>query len=196
MTSAAPQPPVLNADNLREMQTARVSLRKIRRAVLSAKIEGYSVAICGALTVAMGMGSIWQMLGGTVLAVIGVIEIVGGTRLGKLDIDAVRILTINQLSLAVLILMYALWMLHSEMVHPADLADLGAAGGADLGQMGSSIQGLTHEIMLLMYGSMILAAAVEAGMAAYYHSRGAHLRRYLSETPAWIIAMQKAGMTI
>jgi hypothetical protein len=60
--------------------------------------------------------------------------------------------------------------------------------------MGSSVTGLTHQIMLLLYGSLIVAAAVEAGMAWYYYSRGRYLREYLARTPTWILNMQKAGM--
>jgi hypothetical protein len=33
-------------------------------------------------------------------------------------------------------------------------------------------------------------------MARYYHSRGAYLARYLAETPPWIVAMQKTGISI
>jgi hypothetical protein len=197
MSSAAPQPPQLSAENLREMQTARQSARKIRRAVTAAKFEGYTIAICGVLTVLMGMGSVWQMLGGTILTVIGVIEITGGGRLARFDPGAVRMLTINQLSLAGLILLYGLWNLHAEMAHPvSDFPDLSPADAQVLGQMDSSVTGLTHEIMVLLYGSMIAAAAAEAGMAFYYHSRGELVRRYLAETPAWIITMQKSGVSI
>jgi hypothetical protein len=197
MTSAASNPPQLSADNLRELQAAKQSLRKIRRAVSAARFEGYTVAICGGITFLSGMGSITDMLGGTVLTVIGIIEIIWAGRLGRLDATAVRTLTINQLCLAALILLYALWNLHAEISHPAsDLPELSPSDAQVLGQMDSSAMGLTHEVMLLLYGSMIAAAAAEAGMAAYYHSRGAYLQRYLADTPPWIISMQKSGVSI
>jgi hypothetical protein len=63
-----------------------------------------------------------------------------------------------------------------------------------LGQVDSGVMGITHEIMMLLYGSLIFAAATEAGMAWYYHSRGEYLRQYLAETPQWIVDMQKAGL--
>ena len=119
MTSAASKPPQLSPENLRELQAARDSLRKVRRAVSTAKFEGYSVAVCGALTLLMGIGSIGQMIGGTVLTAIGIIEIVSASRLSRLDPEAARVLTINQLSLAALILLYALWSIYGEMAHPA-----------------------------------------------------------------------------
>src|SRR5579872_6359210 len=197
MTSMAPNTPQLSADNLRELQAAKQSLKKIRRAVSAARLEGYTVAICGGLTALFGYNSALAVIGGTVLAVIGIIEIIGAGKLGRLDADAARMLMINQLCLAVLIFLYAVWNLHAEAAHPAsDFPDLSPSDMQALGQMDSSALSLTHEIMLLLYGSMIIAAALEGGMAAYYYSRGAYLRRYLAETPAWIVAMQKSGISI
>jgi hypothetical protein len=190
MSSAAPQPPQLSPENLRELQAARKSLGKIRRAVSTARFEGYTVAICGALTALMNADSIVYMLVGTVLAGIGIVEIVGADRLRRLDVGAARILTINQLSLAALILLYALWKLLVEVAHPGSaIPDLA-------GQLDSSDLGIAHELTILLYGSLIAAAAVEAGMAWYYHSRGEHLREYLARTPPWIVAMQKAGISV
>jgi len=182
---------------LRELQAARRSLGKIRRAVGTARFEGYSIAICGALTVLMNTNSIGYMLVGTVLTAVGMVEIVGAGRLRRLEVGAVRMLAINQLSLAALILLYALWNLHAEIAHPvSDFPDLSPSDAKLLGQMDSSVLGITHEAMLLLYGSLIAAAAVEAGMAWYYHSRAGHLREYLARTPPWIIAMQKAGISV
>jgi len=195
MTSAASKPPQLSQENLRELQTARNSLRKVRRAVTTAKFEGYSVAICGVLTSLMGYGSFGQILGGIVLTVIGVIEIYGASRLGQLDAKAGRILTVNQLTLAALILLYALWNIFGEVMHPADAADLQGLSTSDSQVMGD-VTGIAHEVTMIMYAGMIAAAVVEAGMARYYHSRGVYLVRYLAETPAWIISMQKSGVSI
>lgn len=197
MSLPAPQPPQLSPENLRELQAARRSLGKIRRAVSTARFEGYSIAICGALTVLMNTDSIGYMLVGTVLTAIGIVEIVAAGRLRRLEVGAVRMLAINQLSLAALILLYALWNLHAEIAHPvSDFPDLSPSDAKLLGQMDSSVLGITHEAMLLLYGSLIAAAAVEAGMAWYYHSRGGHLREYLARTPPWIITMQKAGISV
>jgi hypothetical protein len=179
------------------LQAAKQSLRKIRRAVTAARFEGYTVAICGGITFLSGIGSIANMLGGTVLTVIGIVEIIWAGRLGRLDPTAVRTLTINQLCLAALILLYAVWNLHAEIANPAsDLPDLSPSDAQALGEMDSSAMSLTHEVMVLLYGSMIAAAAAEAGMAAYYHSRGALLQRYLADTPPWIVTMQKSGISI
>ena len=144
-----------------------------------------------------GIPSITAILLGLILTAIGVVEILGGGQLRRLDLRAVRILTINQLCLATLILLYALWNLHGEIAHPdSDLAGLSPSDAQTLVQGDSSVLGITHEIMVLLYGSLIAAAVFEAAMAGYYHTRGAYLRQYLAQTPPWIVAMQKAGVSI
>jgi uncharacterized membrane protein HdeD (DUF308 family) len=199
MVTAASNSPQLTPENLRELESARFALRKIRRAVSAARFEGYTIAICGGLSLLGGIGSISisDMFVGTVLLVIGIIEIIGAGKLRSLDPKAAKMLVLNQLILAGLILLYALWNLTAEATHPtSDLPDLSPSEAQAVSQYSSPLSGLTHEIMLLLYASLILAAIVEAGMAAYYHSRGEQLRKYLETTPAWIVDMQKAGVSI
>jgi hypothetical protein len=193
MSMPAPHSPQISPENFRELEAARYALRKIRRAAGAARFEGYSIAIFGGLTILMGITSVTDILIGLVLTAVGVIEIVAGGRLRRLDVGAIRILTFNQLSFAVLIFLYASVMLHGEMVHP--LSDVGDADAQLLGQAGPAALSMTHEIMMLVYASLIVAALFEAGMAGYFYSRGAHLDQYLAQTPEWIVSMQKAGVS-
>jgi uncharacterized membrane protein HdeD (DUF308 family) len=197
MNPAPANPPQLTQENLRELQAARRSLRKVRRAVFSANLEGYTIAVCGGVSFLCGIGSFTDMLVGAVLTVIGIIEIISASRLRRLDLSATKWLACNQLALAVLILLYALWNIHSEIANPVSgLSDLSPQDAQAMDQTLGSIGDLTHEVMLLLYVSLIVAALVEAGMALYYYSRGAHVRRFLAETPEWIVMMQKNGVSI
>lgn len=193
MTFPASNSPQLTPENLRELEAARRALRKVRRAVSIARFEGFTIAIFGGLTALSGIPNIGVMLLGAVLTAIGVIEIVGGGQLRRLDLRAIRILTINQLSLATLILIYALWNLLAEIAHP--LSQISGSDAQLLGQVDPSALDFTHQMMLLLYVSLVAAAVIEASMALYYHTRGAHLRQYLAQTPQWIISMQKAGIS-
>jgi len=196
MATAGSNSPQLTPEHLRELESARLALRKIRRAANTARFEGYTIAICGGLSLIPGIAaeSISDMLVGTVLLVIGIIEILSAGGMRSLDLKAAKNLVINQFSLAGLILLYALWSLYAEMAHPtADLPDVSPSDARAINQLSGSLTGLTHDIMLLLYGSLIIAALVEAAMAAYYHSRGEQLRLYLAQTPDWIVSMQKAG---
>jgi hypothetical protein len=180
-----------------QLELARPAFRKIRRAVFAAMFEGVTVVVFGILTVLFGIGSIGQVLLGLVLLAIGAIEIWGAGRLRRLNPQGARILMFNQLAFAGLILLYAIWNLGVEAAHPTpDLADLSPSDAAALNQSGMLPNGVTHMVMLLMYGSLIAVALIEAGMAMYYRSRGAYLREYLAQTPDWIVSMQKTGVSI
>jgi hypothetical protein len=181
-----------------ELHTARKSMKKIRRAVLSARIEGYSVAIFGGISFVCSIGSISGMLVSSLLVAIGIIEITAAARLARLDLQAPRMLAINQFALAVLILFYAIVNIYGEVAHPEnDLAGLSPSDIQAMNQLGVSAQvDLGHEIMLLVYIGLIVAAVLEAAMALYYHTRVTHLRQFLAQTPDWITAMQKSGVTI
>ncbi|HEY1921388.1 MAG TPA: hypothetical protein VGG44_01375 [Tepidisphaeraceae bacterium] len=193
MSSPVLPSPQLTPEHFRELEAAKHALRKIRRAVSAAKLEGYTVAIFGGLTVMIGITSITDIILGLILLAIGIVELNGAARLRRLDPRGIRLLTINQLTFAVLILLYALWNVHAEIAHP--VGGVTDAEAQALGQVDPSVLSLTHEVMLLVYSSFILAALFEAGMAAYFRSRGPLLQQYLAETPEWITSMQKAGVS-
>ena len=181
---------------MRELQTARASMKKIRRAVLSARLEGYSIAIFGALSLAFSFGNIGDMLLAGVLTAIGIVEIIGAGKLARLDLGASRLLAFNQLTLAVLILLYALWNIHGQLANPdAALEGLSPSDIQAIDQS-SGVLSMTNEIMMVVYVGMIVAALAEAAMALYYHTRAAHIRQFIAQTPEWIVAMQKTGVSI
>jgi hypothetical protein len=202
MSVPPPIPPAipqqLTPENLQQLQSARAAMKKIRRAVNAARLEGYSVAIFGAISFVFSIGSVSGMLFSAILTAIGVIEITAASKLVRLDLRAPRILAVNQLALAALILLYALWNIYTEVAHPnADLAGLSPSDIQAMNQLGvSGYIDAGHQIMILVYIGLILAALIEAAMALYYHTRAQHLRQFLNQTPPWIVSMQQAGVSI
>jgi hypothetical protein len=93
-----------------------------------------------------------------------------------------------------LLILYSLWRMHVESsATGGDLAQI-AAQDPELAQQ---MSGLAQSLAPLVYGALILIAVCGCGgMILYYLSRGGHLRRYLNETPRWIIDMQAAGVTL
>jgi hypothetical protein len=198
MSSPPPIPPQLTTENLQQLQSARTAMKKIRRAILSARLEGYSIAIFGVISLVFSLGNIPSMLVSAILTAIGIIEITGAAKLARLDITAIRLLTINQLTLAAFIFLYALWNIYGEVAHPdADLAGMTPSEIQAMNQTGvSAVVDIGHQIMILVYSGLIIAALIEAAMAYYYHTRGEHLRQFLAQTPDWIVSMQRAGVSI
>lgn len=186
-------PQRLSQQNLAELAAARQALLKIRRAVNAARIEGYTIAIFGGLSLICGLNSLSNILVSLPLAAVGIVEIYGADRLRRLQLTAVRLLTINQLILAALIILYGVCKLIMECVSPG--SSLGSLSDVDLQQFGD-VTRTAHLIGMLLYGSIVVAGVFEIAMARYYHSREEILENYLAETPSWITALQKQGITI
>ena len=197
MASAVPSPPQLTPENLNELQLARQRLKTVRRAVGAGRFEGYSIALCGGLTFLLGIGTLSTMAGGALLLAIGIVEVYMVGQLRKLDLRAPRILAANQLVLAALIVLYACWSLHSpDTGTSADTSGLSPADAQAMNQMIGPVTDIAHSVSLLLFGSLLIAAVFEGGMAWYYYSKAEPLREYLAETPEWILQMQRAGVSI
>jgi hypothetical protein len=191
----------LSTEQIQQIQTARQSNGKIRRAIFTAKFDGWTIGIFGVITllVAFGGAGLTTLLAGLVMTLVGFVELRAAGMLSRLQENALKILAWNQVGFAILLILYALWGIYGEAsgkaaaARSAEMSSL--VGGADLGigDLGPTIS----QFMYLFYGLIILEGLlVQGGMALYYIRRKEPLRVYLAETPPWIIAMQNAGMRL
>jgi hypothetical protein len=199
MQPSIPTSPQLSEQNLRELAEARKSLRKVGRAVSVARFDGWTIAIFAGLTFLMGVtdpGNILMALG---LGTAAYFELTGASRLRRLDGSAIRMLGFNQFGLAALLTVYALWRIHVELsvggmitkMIPSDQMDAQV-----LGPLGNVVENL-RPLVIAFYGTVIAVAILGMGaMAWFYFSRRKYLEAYLTQTPEWIIAMQKTGLTL
>jgi hypothetical protein len=192
-----PHAPQISPENLQQIQTAKRGLRRIRRAVSTAKFDGWTVAIFGVLTFLFALGDIVGMALGAALVVIGGIELYAAQRLTKLDGSAPKLLMWNQIALGGVLFLYGLgrtlYLLHNPAAAamPSDLrADLETAG---FGQLAN----LERNLNLAVYGCLMAVGVFGQGsMALYYFTRRKLLKAYIAETPPWITQMQQAGVSI
>jgi hypothetical protein len=189
--SLNPTSPQLTEANLRELSTARSAYRKIARAIRVAKFDGWTIAIFGVLSFLASLGDLPGMGIGMVLIVVAFIEIKSAKRLRDLDPASIRHLAFNQIAFGALLIIYALWQMYLVKTGRGILSDLDEAGleGEDMDMARSWLN--------LFYCSLIAVAVFGmGGLAYYYFTRIKHLQKYLAQTPAWIVAMQKSGLTI
>jgi hypothetical protein len=126
------------------------------------------------------------------MTVVAIVEFKGGTALKCLDRTAPRRLATNQVVFGCLLLAYAsmgLWnALHAPGVITSD---------PQLTAMLAPFRELERTIYAAVYGSMMLAAVLGPGGAAWFYStRTKHVDHYLRNTPKWIIELQQAGMSL
>ena len=94
-----------------------------------------------------------------------------------------------------MIIVYCLWALYSGLAGASSLeAQLKA--NPQLGSAINSVPGfddLYRQLVVLLYGSVIVLSAIFQGAnAAYYFSRRKLVEAYIRETPSWVIDLQRA----
>lgn len=170
-------------------------MRRVRRAVVVAKGDGWSVGVFGGLSFLLGLGSWPAMLLGAAMIGAAVVELHGAARLRSLQIGAARRLGFNQIGLTATLSLYALWSIHLELTGQGALA--GAAADPQLAEILGSVKDLAQQLAMVVYGGLIVVAVFgQGGLAWYYFTREKYVRRYLESTPTWIISMQHAGVTL
>jgi hypothetical protein len=198
VTSSAPQPPpaaptLSPAQVQQQFAAAHLAATKVRRAAGVATGDGWMIAVFGGLTFLFGLsGDLSGLLLGGAMCAIAFIEIEGAKRIRRLDPTVAKRLAYNQLALAAVLICYSLWSLHQ-----ASTGGLSAelkAHEQELGAMGKEADDIVKLAYRILYFTLIAVAIfAQGGMALYYFSREKYIRRYVEQTPSWILEMQRNG---
>ncbi len=197
--ASTPAPPVgavggpLTPEHLRELELARKRFRKVRRAAGVASFNGWTVGVFAAFSLLAGLFSLTSLLIGAALAVVAWNELAGAKMLRRLDQRAPRRLAFGQLGLCGALCAYALWSLYSLHAGPSPYEAALGAGGQATAIVGS-IEQLEKTITFAVYGGLIVGSILfQGGTAWYYLSRAKHVHAYATQTPAWILELERAG---
>lgn len=181
-TGAGPLAPA----QLAAIEAGRHATRRIRRAAVVAHVSGGTLGLCALLT-ALGvvLGNVVALALGLSLGVIAAAEIRGGTALRRFDPSAPRLLALNQLALAVVLVGYAGWRLAAAAL-ATDAELLGGSSTGDPG-MDATIAGLRRTIGMGVYATLLVVGLIAPLlMARYYQTRSRHLRAAIAEVPEWV----------
>ncbi len=179
----------LNHKHLEELAKARKRAKKIRRAASVAAFSGWSTLGFGLLTLPFGIFSTVALLLGIALSIIGFVELKGRTQLLSFNPKALKHLALNQVAFACVLIAYAGWSLYSGLTSPSQIASVaGTQGMAGL----ENIESLEHLLTLAIYGGLILGTIIfQGGAALYYATRSKYMRRYINNTPQWVLELQR-----
>ena len=193
-TSAPPPPAGLSPEQFQQIAEARSRAEKIRRGVLVALFDAWTVAIFAGLTLLGGLFHWIGLLLGAGMAAVAYVEFRGVKRLRRLDPSAPKTLAWNQVFLGSLLFAYAVYSLWRIFAGRSALATQLAAY-PELSMLAIDVDHLTKTIGLLIYGTLIAVALFgQGGTALFYLSRRRHVEAYLRDTPKWIVDAQRAGM--
>jgi hypothetical protein len=192
----APAAPPISDEHLRQLAASHAATKKIRRAITVARTDGWSLAFFAALTVLFGLTSVSSLLIGAGLGIIATVELYGAARLRKLDPRITHVLGYNQVALGCLLAAYALWRIYQETTGAGAFADY-AASTPDVAELLKPYEDVIRELSMWVYGGLIAVAVfAQGGLALYYFTRKKYVEAYLSQTPEWVVAVQKAGSLV
>ena len=179
----------LSSNQREEFAQATERASKIRGAGRVATFNGWTLAVCSAVSLLLGMFSVTGLMVGICLAVVAWNEFRGRERIRRFDPSGPRLLGWNQVGLMSLVVAYCLWSMFRSAANPSeDVAQLEELAGLP----GDFVSSLT----MMVYGLTIVLTLLFQGLnARYYFSRVRMLTDYLKETPGWIIDLQRTNMS-
>jgi hypothetical protein len=191
--------PALTPEQMRQLAVARAGGSTIRWCRGMALFDAYTIALFALISILSGYNSLPGLFIGFGLGIVAWVEFRAVAALGQLKPEAVRHLGYNQLALAAVLIVYAVWNL--ALPGQNGIAAAINAAGADpqtQQQLRQMLGGDAGDFFnWLIYGSLIaIAVFVQGGTALYYLSREKRVRAYVEQTPDWIQQMQKAGVRV
>jgi hypothetical protein len=183
--------------HLEQIAVAKKRGKKIRRALGVATLSAWTTAVFGGLTVIFSITSPVGLLLGAGMCIVAFIEFRSVGELKRLDATAPRRMAINQLAFGVMLFLYGAinfytsWRAtNSEILSDPQIAQL-SPEVADMA--GKWERGIT----MAVYAIIMLAAFLGPGLTAwYYNTRTRYIKDYVSQTPQWILDLQRAGMSL
>ncbi|MBC8354089.1 MAG: hypothetical protein H8E66_19020 [Planctomycetes bacterium] len=185
----------LAAEHHRELALANERAKKIRKAAGVAAFNGWMTGIFALTSAPFAPFSIAGFMVTVGLSIVAYNEFRGRKGLLRFDVSAPRLLGWNQVGFLAMIIVYCLWMIFAGLTGDGPFAaELEA--NPELGQVLDGVDGLDYIyklIVLAVYGTVAVLSAIFQGWNAYYYfSRRKHVEDYVSETPDWVIDVQRA----
>ena len=191
---AIPVAAPLAAEQVEQIAAARKAYKPVKRAISVASFDAWTIALFAAGSLACGFGSASGIFIGVAMGAIAAVEFYGLSRLRRLDVRAPKLLALNQLAFAAMLIAYGAWSLYLAATNPNPL---GAAASPEMDQVLGDYSGMMRTLNAAIYGGVIVVAiVVQGGTALFYFSRGNKVREYVQNTPNWILQMQQAGMSL
>jgi hypothetical protein len=197
----APSAAPLTGEHLEQLARAKLLAGKVRKACGVATVNGCILVvfsgISGLLALMGVMFGEFDVIGlglGAGLALLAWNEFRGRAMLRRFELRGCRVLGWNQLVLMAMVIVYAAWMLGSSLWGPGPYDEAIARERMLAGPLGS-INNLYKMISVVIYGGLIAGTLIFQGLnSLYYFTRGKHVEAYVSETPEWVVDLQRRGV--
>lgn len=184
--------PALSAEHYAQLAAAHLAYAPIRRAMRVAMFSASTLALFAVLSMPFALFSLKGAFAALGLAVTAVFEFRGRAALGRLEVSGVQTLVWNQIALTGLMTVYCLWSIAGAWFGPDQYAQI-IARNPELGDLLAPYADLFRQMTVGIYGIvLIVGLLVQALVIRYYATRRRHVEKYLAQTPAWILAWNRA----
>ncbi len=140
----------------------------------------------GGLTLLFGLTDLSSIALGLGMGAVAFVELRGAGRLRRLEAGAARTLGFNQVALGIV----------AQLTGPSPYQAI-KSSDAQLAHMLQPIEDLSRMVMIGIYSAVIaIAFFAQGGLAIFYFSRERHVQCYVTQTPAWIVTMQRTGIAL
>jgi len=197
----APSSAPLTDGHMEQLACAKLRAKKVHKAGGVAMFNGCALAVFSGFSLLFAL--IGLMFGevdiiglgmGAGLALLAWGEFRGRAMLRRFELYGCHVLGWNQLILMTMVIVYSAWMLAAALWGPG-LYDEAIAGESMLAGPLGSIDELYRIISMAIYGALIAGTLIFQGInALYYFTRRKHVEAYLSETPQWVVDLQRRGV--
>jgi len=183
----------LTEDHQKEIVAAFERSKKIRRA---ARVAGFNGWVTGFFAICSALSAYFSLAGIPVAICLGIVtfnEFRGRRRLLQFDTKAPSLLGWNQVGFLSMIIIYCCWMLYSSLTGENEITKIFNTN-PELSKMlnEEELISIMRIAIISIYGSVIVLSIIFQGLnALYYFSIRKHVERFVAETPAWVITLQK-----
>jgi len=170
--------------NQRALRDAAVRMKPIRKAIGRAKTSAWSLGIFAAFSLIIGIWSPSSLIPGAVLAAFTVQEFRGVGMLQRLELRGPRHLALNQVALAIAIVVYSVWHLWLSLHDggPEALASLGDPGTEKM------VRDMYRAVSVSLYATLAVVGPMFPLLTAwYYASRRKRIDALTMNTPQWAV---------
>lgn len=180
-----PDPNPLSPEQQRQLTDAVAQSTKIRAAARIATFNGWTIGFFAVISLLFAYSSLTALIMGLGLGWIAWNEFKGRDRIRTLDPTAPTFLGKNQLGFMGLVVVYAIWSIYRTLTEPMPYLDEIEEA---LGPIGDVVTSITVSVYLIV---ILLTVLFQGLNARYYFARKAMIDEYLSETPDWIVEIQR-----
>lgn len=185
---------LLGPEEHQQLAAAQARAAKVRRVAAVAGFNGWATGILAVCSAPFALFSFSGLVVTAILALVAYNEFRGRRRLLQFDDHAPAFLGWNQVGLLAAIIGYCLWMLFVGLTGEGPFAAEFAAQPELAQVLGSAdeLDGVYRWMLVAVYATTIVLSIVFQGLnAAYYFTRSKLLDEYLTNTPRWVLDLQR-----